>query len=207
MAHAAAHQLPWQLVLDDIRLNAQHIWQQLSLHEQGRFLRHLRPWWDVHRYRSAPQVNAVLERLTRSGQFRLQAARLFKAQAAGAQIDLVLQSRNGAEQALRVDRLVVTTGPAHGELLQSDALLHQLQTSGVAQADPLGLGILVNARSQTVNRHGDANPHLYVAGPAARGRFGELMGLPQVAEHAESVARQLLELETAQLVPRCRCTA
>ncbi|WP_099350491.1 FAD/NAD(P)-binding protein [Erwinia amylovora] len=207
VAHAAAHQLPWQLVLDDIRLNAQHIWQQLSLHEQGRFLRHLRPWWDVHRYRSAPQVNAVLERLTRSGQFRLQAARLFKAQAAGAQIDLVLQSRNGAEQALRVDRLVVTTGPAHGELLQSDALLHQLQTSGVAQADPLGLGILVNARSQTVNRHGDANPHLYVAGPAARGRFGELMGLPQVAEHAESVARQLLELETAQLVPRCRCTA
>jgi uncharacterized NAD(P)/FAD-binding protein YdhS len=52
-------------------------------------------------------------------------------------------------------------------------------------------------------RQGDANPHLYVAGPAARGRFGELMGLPQVAEHAESVARQLLSTTPLPLSERC----
>ena len=88
----------------------------------------------------------------------------------------------------------MTTGPAHGALLNSDALLHQLATEGVIQADPLALGINVNALSQTLNAQGLVNPHLYVVGPAARGRFGELMGLPQVAEHAESVARQLLSI-------------
>lgn len=65
----------------------------------------------------------------------------------------------------------------------------------MVRADPLGLGIQVNARSQTLRADGRVNPHLYVAGPAARAYFGELMGLPQVAEHAESVARQLLGSE------------
>ena len=48
------------------------------------------------------------------------------------------------------------------------------------------MGIEVNALSQ-------ASPNLWVAGPAARGRFGELMGLPQVAEHAQQVAQNVLE--------------
>ncbi|MTD25975.1 FAD/NAD(P)-binding protein [Erwinia sorbitola] len=192
VALAAEQQLPWQLVLDDIRLNGQRIWQQLSLNEQRRFLRHLRPWWDVHRYRIAPQVSAVLEQWQQSGQLSVNAARLAAVNARGAEIELLLQSRGAVPQNLTVDRLIITTGPAHGGLLQSDALLHQLASAGIIQSDPLALGILVNGHSQTLRQDGRANPHLYVAGPAARAYFGELMGLPQVAEHAESVARQLL---------------
>ncbi len=195
VADAAGQGLPWQLVLDDIRLNGQRIWQSLPLQEQQRFLRHLRPWWDVHRYRIAPQVSAVLAQQQQCGQLRVLAARLTSVAAAGDEIELHLQPRAGEVQRLTVDRLIITTGPAHGGLLHSDALLHQLASAGVVRADPLGLGIQVNARSQTLRADGQANPHLYVAGPAARAYFGELMGLPQVAEHAESVARQLLGSE------------
>ncbi|MFG1172535.1 FAD/NAD(P)-binding protein [Erwiniaceae bacterium CAU 1747] len=192
IGQAAAERLPWQLVLDDIRVNGQAIWQQLSLAEQRRFLRHLRPWWDVHRYRIAPQVNAVLAQWQASGQLEVLAARLQSVAAEGDAVRLLLKLRHGSCRTLTVDRLIVTTGPAHGGLLQSDALLHQLALSGVIQPDEHGLGIQVNSLSQTLNRRGLPNRHLYVVGPAARGRFGELMGLPQVAEHAESVARQLL---------------
>ncbi|WP_243079117.1 FAD-dependent oxidoreductase [Pantoea sp. MQR6] len=191
---AAAENLPWQGVLDDIRRHGQQIWQTLSLTEQRRFLRHLRPWWDVHRYRIAPQVSTVLSQLQASGQLTVMAARLLAADAAEDSLQLTLQPRGSSPELYRVDRVIVTTGPAHGALLNSDALLHQLATEGVIQADPLALGINVNALSQTLNAQGLANPHLYVVGPAARGRFGELMGLPQVAEHAESVARQLLSI-------------
>ncbi|WP_158782974.1 FAD/NAD(P)-binding protein [Pantoea sp. BAV 3049] len=202
---AAAENLPWQLVLDDIRQNGQRIWQQLSLKEQRRFLRHLRPWWDVHRYRIAPQVSEVLEQRQQSGKLRVIAARLDQISADNGAINLTLKPRTGGAETLTVDRLIVTTGPAHGALLQSDALLSQLAAKGTVQADPLALGIHVNAASQTLNEQGDANPHLYVVGPAARGRFGELMGLPQVAEHAESLACQLLGVPS--LTARERCPA
>ena len=203
VALAAASDLPWQLVLDDIRGNGQHIWQRLSLKEQKRFLRHLRPWWDVHRYRIAPQVSAVLAQSQADGRLQVLAARLQQVNAEGEQVQLTLQPRGAAAQSLLVDKIIVTTGPAHGALLESDALLQQLAAEGLIQADPLALGILVNGRSQTVNLDGEANLHLLVVGPAARGRFGELMGLPQVAEHAESLAQQLLEPQTLSAHGRC----
>ncbi|MGJ0482619.1 FAD/NAD(P)-binding protein [Pantoea agglomerans] len=200
---AAAMNLPWQLVLDDIRRNGQQIWQSLSLHEQRRFLQHLRPWWDVHRYRIAPQVSQVLFQQQASAQLSLLAARLIAADAVGNTLRLTLRLRGAQSQMLEVDKVIVTTGPAHDALLNSNVLLRQLHGDGVIQPDPLALGIHVNALSQTVNAQGNANSHLYVAGPAARGRFGELMGLPQVAEHAESVARQLLAAPPLPFSERC----
>ncbi|WP_380180475.1 FAD/NAD(P)-binding protein [Kalamiella sp. sgz302252] len=203
VAQAAREGQPWQLVLDDIRYNAQQIWQRLPLKEQQRFLRHLRPWWDVHRYRIAPQVSQVLQTGQSSGQLQVLAARLVAAESKGAEIALRLKPRTGTEISLSVDRLIVTTGPAHGSLVTSDKLLSQLAKEGLIQADPLALGILVNAQSRTIDSHGEANPHLHVVGPAARGRFGELMGLPQVAEHAEQLAEQLLLPEKNAKPARC----
>lgn len=193
VAQAALEGLPWQGVLDDIRLNGQQIWQRLSLKEQQRFLRHLRPWWDVHRYRIAPQVSEVLSLLQQNGRLKVLAASLKQVATDKETIILTLKARGqAATETLRVDKLIVTTGPAHGALLMSDALLKQLAAEGAIQPDPLALGIWVDAHSRTINRQGKSNDGLYVAGPAARGRFGELMGLPQVAQHAESLAQQLL---------------
>lgn len=193
----ADHQ-PWQLVLDDIRLNGQQIWQQWSLQEQRRFLRHLRPWWDVHRYRIAPQVSDVLTGMQQKGQLEVLAANLKHVSVDNAALALTLKARGHVTTQTRVvDKLIVTTGPAHGALLQSDALLKQLTTEGVIQPDPLALGIWVDACSRPINRQHQSNDRLYVVGPAARGRFGELMGLPQVAQHAQALAQQLLGGSTA----------
>ncbi|WP_241630339.1 FAD/NAD(P)-binding protein [Rosenbergiella nectarea] len=200
---AAQQQLPWQLVLDDVRRKGQVIWQQLSTTEQRRFSRHLRPWWDVHRYRLAPQVAAVVDDLLATGQLQINAARLLSVRGVSEQLELTLGLRQGGLTKLLVDKVILTTGPAHQQLIASQPLLTSLQSQGLITADPLGLGIAVNPQSQTLSPTGVTQPNLFVVGPAARGRFGELMGLPQVAEHAEFIAKQLIAAQPSSLKERC----
>ena len=48
-------------------------------------------------------------------------------------------------------------------------------------------------RSEAIGPSGRADPSLLISGPLARGTFGELMGLPQVTEHAFFVAGEIAE--------------
>ncbi|QWA13972.1 FAD/NAD(P)-binding protein [Sodalis ligni] len=205
---AADAGVPWQKVIDDVRANGQTLWQRLPPVEQRRFLRHLRPYWDVHRYRIAPQVSALLRQRRDNGTLRVLAARLDKI--AGGEKDLTLQLalRQGGAERVVAQKVIISTGPAHGSLINSLPLLRALAGQGLIVADPLGLGLWVNADSQAIGSDGLADPRLLVAGPAARGRFGELIGLPQVAEHAQALATQLLALLTSPALdgrcPLCR---
>ena len=52
----------WRAAIDALRPHSQPLWQGLPPEEQQRFLRHARPWWDVHRHRIAPEVAAALAR-------------------------------------------------------------------------------------------------------------------------------------------------
>ncbi|EKI0107832.1 FAD/NAD(P)-binding protein [Klebsiella pneumoniae] len=161
--------------------------------DRQRFLRHLRHYWDVHRYRVAPQVAEVLEARQRTGSLQVQAARLLSISGEGETLRLTLARRGGGGvQTLSVDHLILTTGPAHRALTDSQPFLQDLARRGLIRADALGMGLEVDSRSRAVAEpHVEALPVL-VAGPAARGRFGELMGLPQVADHAADVAAQAL---------------
>ncbi|EJL92451.1 FAD/NAD(P)-binding protein [Pantoea sp. GM01] len=203
VARAAQQQLPWQRVLDQVRVQGQDIWQSLPLREQQRFVRHLRSWWDVHRYRIAPQVSAVIRQRQQQGSLNVQAARLAAIAARGKQLEITLRTRKGDRQTHLLDHLIVTTGPGHEALTASQPLLQSLSQQGLIRPDRLGFGIDVDSQSQALNRAGEINARLWVVGPAARARFGELMGLPQVADHAADVAKNILEeLQIAQ-VERC----
>ncbi|MDP1265418.1 FAD-dependent oxidoreductase, partial [Klebsiella pneumoniae] len=71
-------------------------------------------------------------------------------------------------------------------------LLQDLARPGLIRADALGMRLEVDSRTRAVAEpHVEALPVLE-AGPAARGRFGELTGLPQVAAPAAAGAAQAL---------------
>jgi uncharacterized NAD(P)/FAD-binding protein YdhS len=186
--------VPWQPVIDGVRANGQRLWGALDQTERSRLLRHLRTYWDVHRYRIAPQVEAVLTQKKQDGSLKTLSAFLENIVADKQKITVGLRparSPAGSLVQVSVDRIVVTTGPSHGSVVGQNEVLQSLSRQDLIQPDPLGLGVLVNAASETIRTDGRSNPTLWVAGPLARGAFGELMGLPQVTFHATSIAERI----------------
>ena len=179
-------------------------------------LRHLKPYWEVHRYRVAPQVGAVIERRRREGRLEIVAAALgdVAAEAQTMRCELRLRGRGGAPGGTRwveAQALVVTTGPAHGGILATNPALRSLASAGLVQADEHGLGVLADLDHRAIARSGVAADTLLVAGPLARATFGELMGLPQVTRDAEAVAAGVLKMlaagdraETTQVTAEAR---
>lgn len=189
---AEAQGLGWHPVLDAVRASAQTFWPTLPPAEQGRIVRHLRAFWDVHRFRIAPQVEEVLDRRIAEGSLRLLAASPVSARPLPEALEIVVRHRRrGETEALQADRVIVTTGPAHGKIFATQPFLAALLAAGSAKPDHLGLGIATDADGRALDARGQPDDTLFVAGPLARATFGELMGLPQVSEHARRVAERV----------------
>ncbi|WP_338069888.1 FAD/NAD(P)-binding protein [Ensifer aridi] len=75
--------LDWHPVLDAVRAQGQQIWQALPVVERRRIARLARPYWDVHRFRVAPQVETVIDRAVESGRLKILAASIAAATTEG----------------------------------------------------------------------------------------------------------------------------
>jgi uncharacterized NAD(P)/FAD-binding protein YdhS len=198
IATAAEQGVSWHGVIDAVRAQGQTFWPNLALAEQRRIVRHLRPFWDVHRFRIAPQVEQVLHRRLRDGTLQVFAASLRRATAGPRSIVVEFKRRGRpATQHLSFDVIVVTTGPAHHQAVATQPHLAGLARAGIIRADGVGLGIACDRRGRAVDRDGLPVASLFIAGPLARGTFGELMGLPQVSDYARFIAGQAHELLNA----------
>lgn len=191
--HDATLGLPWQAALDRVRKQGGAIWAGLPLSERRRLLQRLRVWWDVHRFRIAPPVEAVLDHLQDIGRLKFAAGHLKSATALPEGIQIDWRSKGAVLRQDLFDAVILTTGPAHDAILSSSGLLGELARQGLVRADPLRLGLDVSKDCLAINRHGRTVPGLYIAGPLARGRFGELMGIPEVTANAELVAGLLAQ--------------
>jgi uncharacterized NAD(P)/FAD-binding protein YdhS len=206
---AARDGLPWQIVLNRVHEQGQPIWQNLSVPSRRRLLRHLRPYWDTHRFRIAPQVHETIEKLVAYGMLDFRAASVKanygtldiraapgRNSATSHAITVDLRPRHTPEWAPETfDAVILATGPAHA--VTADPLLSSLNANGLVQADALGLGIAVDRLGHAISHQNEPNPRLFVASPLARGTFGELMGISDLSAYAEKIAGRIAALPPA----------
>lgn len=76
VASAAEARIAWHGVIDALRPVTDALWLGLPPADQARFLRHLRPFWDTHRHRSAPPTGAAIADEIEAGSLQVLAGKL-----------------------------------------------------------------------------------------------------------------------------------
>lgn len=179
----------WRAAVDSLRPHSQALWQALSRQQQQRFMRHARPWWDVHRHRIAPEVAARVRRLIELGQLEIVAGRIVDAWTANGMMSISIRRRGRAEAVDHVFALAVNcTGPLGSISKGEDPLLRSLIETSVARPDDLDLGLQVDDRSRIVG-----SDRIWAVGPLSKGKYWEITAVPDIREQVANVAEQLAE--------------
>jgi uncharacterized NAD(P)/FAD-binding protein YdhS len=182
----------WRAAVESLRPHSQALWQGLPLAEQRRFLRHARPWWDVHRHRIAPQVARRIAELVAEGRLEIVAGRILTAREEEGRISVGIARRGGRQRADRFGLVINCTGPLHSMSRTGSPLLRSLLDSGAAKPDGLDIGLDVDSAARV-----GGSQRLWAIGPLTKGRYWEIIAVPdirvQAAEVAADIAKELAE--------------
>jgi uncharacterized NAD(P)/FAD-binding protein YdhS len=175
----------WRAAVDSLRPYSHALWQGLTHDEQRRFLRHSRPWWDVHRHRIAPEVAAIVARMIAGGQLEIVAGRIDSARETTEGVEVEYR-RRGSDRSRSESFAYVfnCTGPLHSVTRSKDPLLRSLLDVGQVKPDHLGIGLEVDGTCR-------AGEHLWAMGPLTKGRYWEIIAVPDIREQAAAVAEDI----------------
>lgn len=68
---AAGRNIPWQAVIDSLRVHTNTIWQKWGSEERRQFTKRLLTFWNVHRHRMAPEIAETVNAMQDSGQLKI----------------------------------------------------------------------------------------------------------------------------------------
>lgn len=191
---ARARELGWREAVDSLRPVTQAMWDAAGTGERARFLRHLRPWWDIHRHRIAPEIARRLAALTAAGRLRIAAGRILSTTPEGDRVVLRWRPRgSGTATATPVDRIVNCTGPQTDVARSADPLLRALVAAGTIRPGPLRLGMEVAADCALVDASGRPSTRLFAIGPVTRERYWEVVAVPDIRVQVERLAARLAQ--------------
>ncbi len=183
---------PWQLAMERMRHHTAAYWRRLPLETQRRFLRHLRPWWDVHRHRMAPEIAAKVEALTSSGRLRVLAGEIVSAEAHRRGYSVQHRQRGSmVRHKIDIAAIVNCTGGDLDVSRSTDPLLMQLLSDGLVRPSPNGLGIDLDADARVISADGAVSGNFYVIGSLTQGAFWESTAVPDLRVWAAAIAEHV----------------
>lgn len=167
--------------IDALRPHLPAIWSRLSLADRARFLRHVRPRWEVVRHRAPPEIRGVLDAGIAEGSTEVIAARLLSATRTADGLRVTTTARE-----LDAAWLVNCTGPERDLDRLASPLVRSLRARGLVTRDALGLGVHSDGE-------GLASPGVSVVGGWRAADRWESTAVPELRGQAATTARAIVE--------------
>lgn len=187
----------WRAVVDSLRPHTATIWASLPIAEKRRFLRHVRPYWEVHRHRVAPEIGDFLGGQIADHDIQAHAGRITRYDENPDYVEVTyIERASGKEAKLRVGLVVNCTGPENDARRLNHPLLNQLFAQGYARHDDLFLGLDVASDGALIEASGLRSEFLYTVGPTRKGSLWETTAVPEIRVQVAELAQNLVgELE------------
>jgi uncharacterized NAD(P)/FAD-binding protein YdhS len=183
----------WRIVVNQLRPHTQTIWKSLTVADKRRFLRHVRPLWDVMRHRMAPEVAAVVESMREDYRLRIVTGRLLTTVVSGSSIDVTMRLRKSRRvQTATYRRIINCTGPNMDLRTTNNRLIKGLIVNGAVVADELGMGLQVDEHGYAMRSNGTRSESVITIGPLRKGQLWESIAVPELRVQAAQLAEQIV---------------
>ena len=181
----------WRAAVDAMRPHTSMIWRSWDPEQQARFMRHARPFWDVHRHRIATEVAERMKELIGNGQLEIVAGRIQSMRETADGVEVTLARRpstslrtNGGVETRVFDTVVNCTGPLHAMARTVNPVMRQMLDDGLVEVDRIGIGVKVDGNDR-------AGERVWAMGPMTKGNYWEIIAVPDIRGQAERVATDI----------------
>lgn len=179
----------WTDVIDSLRPITNQIWIQWNTSQKKQFLRRLRPYWNTHRHRMAPEVGKKINSMQQAELFEVIAARIRSIESNTKSISIQFQHKGKEELSSKsVDYLIDCSGPESDFRNLSEPLIFSILNNTDFQVDPTGMGLTaVNPKTR------DKAKRAFMIGPLNKGELFETTAVPELRVQAEDLADNILD--------------
>jgi uncharacterized NAD(P)/FAD-binding protein YdhS len=187
----------WRGAIDALRSQTNERWRALDLAEQRRFVRHVMPYWNVHRHRAAPAAAKIITELIADGTLRMICGRTGEIVVTPGALQVSVRLSGQTETLIvAAGRLINCSGPENDVSKLPNPLIRSLLERGYLVAHPLQIGAVVDPNVALIAADGIPSRRLYAIGPVRFGTLIETTAIPEIREQAHCLALTLTETRT-----------
>lgn len=192
-----AQQKHWSVLMDAIRPHTVSIWRNFSAQEKNRFLRKLKPIWELHRHRMPTASKAIIDKLIAQKKLTIVAAQIEKIKWVSGRnsFDVAYIDANKNVTIDEVHYIVNATGPSGNINSSQQHFFGNLLAKKWLTPDENRLGVLTDEEGRLVGE----TKHLYAIGSLRKAAEWESTAMREISQQAEKMA-QLIVLHQSERI-------